>query len=166
MSAFVLMGVSGAGKTTVGKCVAADLGLTFIEGDEFHPQSNIAKMSSGVPLTDEDREPWIDAVAKAVNERRPERDAVIACSALSRFVRERLRDAVQEPLHYLLLTAERSVIAKRLQARARHYMKAGMLESQLAALEAPSDAITIDTDRPLPEVCAEAANHIRRLRTG
>jgi gluconokinase len=166
MSAFVLMGVSGAGKTTVGKRVAADLGLTFIEGDEFHPQSNIAKMSSGVPLTDEDREPWIAAVAKAVNERRPERDAVIACSALSRFVRERLRDAVQEPLHYLLLTAERSVIAKRLQARARHYMKAGMLESQFAALEAPSDAITVDVDRPLPEVCAEVANHIRRLRTG
>jgi gluconokinase len=73
---------------------------------------------------------------------------------------------VQEPLHYLFLTAERSVIAKRLQARARHYMKAGMLESQLATLEAPSDAITIDADRPLQEVCAEVANHIRRLRTG
>jgi gluconokinase len=164
MSAFVLMGVSGAGKTTVGERVAADLGLTFIEGDDFHPHDNIAKMSSGVPLTDEDRKPWIDALAKGVNERRPQRDAVIACSALSRFVRDQLRAAVREPLHYLLLTAAQPVIAKRLQARARHFMKAGMLESQFAALEAPTDAITVDVDRPLPEVCAEVANHIRRLQ--
>ena len=164
MSAFVLMGVSGAGKTTVGQRVAAELELTFLEGDQFHPQDNIAKMSSGVPLTDEDRKPWIDALAKAVNERRPKRDAVIACSALSRLVRERLRDAAQEPLHFLLLTADRSVIAKRLKVRPRHFMKAGMLESQLAALETPSDAVTVDGDRPLPEVCAEVANHIRRLR--
>jgi gluconokinase len=159
------MGVSGAGKTTIGQRVAAELDLMFIEGDQFHPQDNIAKMSSGVPLTDEDRKPWIDALAKAINERRPERDAVIACSALSRFVRERLRDAVQEPLHFLLLTADRSVIAKRLKARPRHFMKAGMLESQLAALETPSDAVTVDVDGPLPEVCADVANHIRRLQT-
>ena len=158
------MGVSGAGKTTVGKRVAADLGLTFIEGDEFHPQNNIAKMSSGVPLTDEDRAPWIGALAKGVNERRSQRDAVIACSALSRFVRDRLRAAVREPLHYLLLTADRSVIAERLKARSRHFMKAGMLESQFAALEAPLEAITIDVDRPLAEVCAEVADHVRRLQ--
>jgi gluconokinase len=158
------MGVSGAGKTTVGERVAADLGLRFIEGDDFHPRSNIAKMASGAPLTDEDRKPWIDALAKDINERRPHRDAVIACSALSRFVRDRLRAAVREPLHYLLLTADPSVIAKRLRARPHHYMKAAMLEGQLAALEAPPDAITVDVDRPLPEVCAEVADHIRRLQ--
>jgi gluconokinase len=164
MSAFVLMGVSGAGKTTVGKRVAADLGLAFIEGDEFHPQDSIAKMSSGVPLTDEDREPWIDALAKGVNERRPQRDAVIACSALSRLVRDRLRAAVREPLHYILLTVNQAVLRERLQARRHHYMKAGMLESQFTALEAPSDAITVDADRPLPKVCAEVADHVRRLQ--
>jgi gluconokinase len=165
MTAFVLMGVSGAGKSAVGERVAADLGLTFIEGDDFHPPDNIAKMSSGAPLTDHDRKPWIDALAKGVNERRPQRDVVIACSALSQFVRDRLRGAVREPLHYIFLTADPAVIRERLQARARHYMKAGMLDSQFAALETPPEAIAVDADRPLPEVCAEVASHIRRLQT-
>jgi gluconokinase len=165
MTAFVLMGVSGAGKTAVGKGVAANLALTFIEGDDFHPPDNIARMSSGIPLTDEDRKPWIDALAKGVNERRPEGDVVIACSALSHFVRNRLRAAVREPLHYIFLTADPAVIRERLQARPRHYMKAGMLDSQFAALETPPDAIAVDADRPLAEVRAEVASHIRRLRS-
>ncbi|MGH8176480.1 MAG: gluconokinase [Steroidobacter sp.] len=161
MTAFVLMGVSGAGKTTVGKRAASELGLTFIEGDDFHPRRNVEKMSSGVPLTDEDRAPWIDALAAGVNDRSPRRDVIIACSALSRSVRNRLRNAIGEPLHFVLLTADRAVIQKRLDARPRHYMKPGMLDSQLAALEAPSDAITIDVDRPLPEVCRELVARVR-----
>src|SRR5262245_11441509 len=105
MTAIVLMGVSGSGKSTVGARVARELGLTFIEADDFHPQRNVQKMAAGTPLTDEDREPWIDALASAINAREPRRDAIIACSALTTFVRTRLRAGVAEPLHFILLSA-------------------------------------------------------------
>ena len=82
------MGVAGAGKTAVGRRVAEVLELTFIEGDDFHPQSNVQKMAGGTPLTDEDRVPWIEALAQGINARQPKRDAVVACSALRRFVRD------------------------------------------------------------------------------
>jgi carbohydrate kinase (thermoresistant glucokinase family) len=164
MTAFVLMGVSGAGKTTIGRRVAEELKLVFLEGDEFHPDENVAKMSSGVALTDADREPWIDALARGVNERGADADVIIACSALSQFVRKRLRDAVAEPLHFIFLTAPPSVIEARLNARPRHFMKPGMLRSQFAALEPPANAITVDVNRPLDETCDAVATEIRKLQ--
>ena len=164
MTAFVLMGVSGAGKTTIGRRVADELGLVFLEGDEFHPAGNVAKMSSGVPLTDADREPWIDALARGVNQRDEEADVIIACSALSEVVRKRLRDAVAEPLHFIFLTAPPGVIQERLDARPRHFMKPGMLASQFAALQPPANAITVDVNRPLEETCRAVATEIGKLR--
>src|SRR5688572_4264485 len=102
MTVFVLMGVSGSGKSTVGRRVADELALTFIEGDDFHPQRNVQKLTSGTPLTDEDRAPWIDALVAAINARQPGDDAIVACSALSQFVRDRLRAGVTEPLQFIL----------------------------------------------------------------
>jgi len=155
------MGVAGSGKSTVGRRVAAQLALAFFEGDDFHPPSNVQKMAGGTPLTNEDRAPWIEALAKAINAREPRRDAVVACSALTNFVRDLLRERVAEATQFILLTADPSLIERRLTERPQHYMKAGMLESQLAALELPSDAIVIDVSRPLDAVCADVVAHIR-----
>lgn len=165
MTVFILMGVSGSGKSTVGSRVAARLGLTFIEGDEFHPQRNVEKMAAGSPLTDEDRAPWIDALVSAINTREPRRDAIVACSALSAFVRDRLRAGVADSLHFILLSADPAIIQQRLANRPRHFMKAGMLGSQLAALQWPADATVVDVSRPLEIVCADVADRISTLRT-
>lgn len=157
------MGVSGSGKSTVGRRVADELALTFIEGDDFHPQRNIQKMTAGTPLTDEDRAPWIDALVAGINARQPGGDVIVACSALSQFVRDRLRAGVREPLQFIVLSADPSIIQHRLSERPQHFMKAGMLSSQLAALDWPSDAIVVDVSRPLDEVCADVAKCIRSL---
>jgi gluconokinase len=166
MTVFVLMGVSGSGKSTVGSQVAGELAFTFIEGDDFHPQRNVQKMTAGLPLTDEDRGPWIDALLSGINGRQPRRDVVIACSALSKFVRDRLRAAVAEPLHFILLSADPTIIQKRLANRPRHFMKPGMLGSQLAALEWPADATVIDVSRSFDAVCADVVSRIRGISMG
>jgi gluconokinase len=141
--------------------VAAELALTFIEGDEFHPQSNVQKMAGGTPLTNADRTPWIEALAKGINARQPKRDAVVACSALTRFVRDLLQERVAEPTYFILLTADTSILQQRLADRPQHFMKAGMLGSQLDALEWPSDAMVIDVARPIAAVCSDVVAYIR-----
>jgi gluconokinase len=162
MTVFVLMGVSGSGKSTVGRRVAEELAWSFLEGDDFHPERNVQKMTGGLPLTDEDRAPWIDALIVAINACKP-RDALIACSALSGFVRDRLRAGVAETLHFILLSADPALVQQRLAERPRHFMKAGMLDSQLAALEWPDDAIVIDVSRPFDAVCADVVRCIRSI---
>lgn len=154
------MGVSGAGKSTVGERVAAALALPFIEGDDYHPPQNVAKMSAGIPLSDADRMPWIDALASAVNGRL-EPDVLIACSALSNAVRARLRSRLARPAHFLFLTAPPDVIEARLAQRPRHFMKAGMLGSQLKALEVPQDAVAIDVNRPLKDTTSAVTLYVR-----
>jgi gluconokinase len=166
MTVFVLMGVSGSGKSTVGSRVAEELAFSFIEGDDFHPERNVQKMARGLPLTDEDRAPWIDALIVGINARELPRDALVACSALSNFVRDRLRAGVAQTLHFILLSADPAIIQQRLALRPRHFMKAGMLDSQLAALEWPDDAIVIDVSRPFDAVCADVVRYIRSISTG
>ena len=166
MSVFVLMGVSGAGKSTVGRRAAEELTLTFLDGDDFHPRTNIDKMAAGTPLKDEDRAPWIAALAQGINERQPARDVIVACSALTRFVRDLLRESVTEPLHFILLTADPAIIQQRLTQRPPHFMKPGMLGSQLAALQWPSDAIVIDVARPFDAVCGDVVACIRAITFG
>ena len=160
MTVFVLMGVSGSGKSTVGARVAEELNLPFVEADQYHPATNVAKMSAGIPLTDADRGPWIDALASAVNAL-PEPDAVIACSALSVFVRERLVALLREPVIFVLLTGAAALIERRLRERPQHFMKAGMLDSQFAALQIPNEAHRVDVARPLEVVTREVAAYIR-----
>ena len=166
MAAFVLMGISGTGKSTIGRRVAEHLALTFIEGDDFHPQANVQRMSAGTPLTDEDRAPWIEALARAINERQPPHDAIVACSALTTFVRDLLRVRVREPVHFILLSADPAIIGQRLSQRPQHFMKPGMLGSQLAALQWPDDAIVVDVSRSFAAVCADVADHICRITGG
>jgi carbohydrate kinase (thermoresistant glucokinase family) len=160
------MGVSGAGKSTVGRRVAEQLALTFIDGDDFHPRANIDKMTAGTPLKDEDRAAWIASLAKAINTRQPSRDVIVACSALTKFVRDLLRESVTEPLHFILLTADPAIIEQRLTQRPPHFMKPAMLGSQLAALQWPSDAIVIDVARPFDAVCGDVVACIRAITFG
>jgi carbohydrate kinase (thermoresistant glucokinase family) len=164
MTAFILMGVAGSGKTTVGKQVAARLGLPFFEGDEFHPKENIDKMSSGIPLTDADRGPWIDLIVAALNKTEAS-DAIVACSALSEFVRDRLRSGLTQPPQFVWLSGDPALIEQRLQTRPQHYMKAGMLASQFAALQAPDTAHRIDIRKRVEQVVEDVIGVIERHRT-
>jgi len=142
----VLMGVSGSGKTTVGKLLAAALGWPFYEGDAYHPAANVEKMSRGEPLTDADREPWLAALATLIRGLAADgRPAVLACSALKEAYREELR---APEVVFVWLRGDEATIRARLLARHGHFMKADLLASQLATLEEPKDAIAVDVDAP------------------
>jgi gluconokinase len=148
----ILMGVSGAGKTTIGRLLAHTLGWRFLEGDDFHPPANVAKMHAGVPLTDEDRAPWLEtlrgvlaeAVARGEN-------VVLACSAL----RERYRQVLSvDPaqVRWVYLQGAPALIAKRLAARRGHFMPASLLDSQFNVLEEPREALGVDVSQGMQAV--------------
>jgi gluconokinase len=149
------MGVSGSGKSTVADRLAARLGWRFADGDSFHPASNVAKMSAGQPLTDEDRWPWLQAIAdeidclSAADER-----AVIACSALKRAYREVLMHG-RDDVRIVFLDGTQDLIAARLAARKGHFMPPGLLASQFKTLERPEAderPITVSIDAPVERI--------------
>ena len=136
-AAIVVMGVSGAGKSTIGQLLSQRLGQQMIEGDSLHPPSNVEKMSRGTPLTDEDRLPWLKAIAARIGEARQARQPVIVtCSALKRAYREILADG-HEDVGFVYLQGSKDLIAGRLTARTNHFMPPGLLDSQFAALQEP-----------------------------
>ena len=133
------MGVSGSGKSTVGRALAERLGWRFAEGDEFHSAASIAKMRAGVALTDEDRWPWLDAIAAWIRSTRANGErCVVACSALKRAYRERIA-AGRDDVRFVHLAADHDTIAARLARRTGHYMPLSLLRSQFDTLEAPLD---------------------------
>ena len=139
----ILMGVSGCGKTTIGEMLSERLGWDFIESDDFHSAQDVRKMSSGIPLTDEDRWPWLARLNTAILHKQEEHTScVVACSALKETYRMMLCADVKG-CEYVYLKGDYNLIEERMRTRA-HFMKAGMLQSQFDALEEPSDAITID----------------------
>lgn len=155
----VLMGVSGAGKTTIGERLAAALGWPFYDGDELHPAANVEKMRRGEALDDADREPWLAALANLIDGLAAEgRSAVVACSALKESYRERLR---APGVVFVWLEGDYDVIRKRLVARQDHFMKAALLPSQFATLEEPKDAIVVDVDAPPDEIVARIRAALR-----
>ncbi|MDX7953837.1 gluconokinase, GntK/IdnK-type [Lichenihabitans sp. Uapishka_5] len=132
------MGVSGCGKTTMGEALAAALGLAFVDGDDLHPAANVAKMAAGTPLDDEDRWPWLDRVGATLADRSATpAGIVIACSALRRRYRDRIRAATGSALRFIYLDAEEATMVRRLEARPNHYMPPSLVHSQFAALEPP-----------------------------
>jgi gluconokinase len=162
----IVLGVSGSGKTTVGQALAERLGVEFIEGDDYHPAANVEKMAVGIPLTDEDRWPWLRALADLVGERH-QRDAgtVLACSALRRAYREVLRATVPPAESFVIqLLADEATLRSRLKQRRGHYMPASLLDSQLATLEPlePDEAgVALDATRPELDEMAEALAAVR-----
>jgi gluconokinase len=144
----IVMGVSGAGKTTIGRQLAEALGWEFLDGDAFHPPENVAKMARGEPLTDADRAPWLDRLHDLIAQRLADSEpAVLAASALKRAYRQRL--LVDHPAVALVyLQGDHDLIDRRLNRRKGHYMPAALLQSQFAALEPPVEAVTVDIGQP------------------
>lgn len=141
------MGVAGAGKTTVGSRLAQSLGWEFFDADDFHSRANVAKIRRGEPLTEEDRDGWLTALAALVDRLvREQRDAVLACSALRASHRERLRGAHVDAVRVVYLRGDPELLAARLRARRGHFAGENLLPSQLATLEEPHDAIVVDID--------------------
>ncbi len=150
----LLMGVSGAGKTTVGWLLASQLGWEFADGDDFHPAANVEKMRNGIPLTDADRAPWLETLRVLIaGWIAAGKNAVLACSALKRAYRESLRVGPEVQIVHLRGTPQ--LLQQRLRARVGHFMTERMLESQLAALEEPEHGVVVDVDRSPAEIVAE-----------
>ena len=156
--AVVVMGVAGCGKSTVAELLAERLGWDLLEGDALHPAANVERMGAGIPLTDDDRAPWLAAIAGWMDERLAAgRSVVVACSALARRYRDTLR---RDEVTFVHLTGSPELLAERLASREHHFMKAGMLDSQLAVLEPPADDerhITLDIAAAPATLAARAA---------
>jgi gluconokinase len=155
----VVMGVSGCGKSTVGRALAQRLQVNFVEGDALHPERNVAKMAAGTPLTDADRHGWLQAVAEQLSNATAEANGVVAsCSALKRRYRDLLRTGAPD-LRFVFLHGDPALLAQRVATRAGHYMPASLLQSQLDTLEPPQPdeaAIALDIDQPADRLVAAA----------
>jgi gluconokinase len=152
----VIMGVSGSGKSTVGRLLAQDLHWTFVEGDDFHPAANIEKMRHGIPLDDNDRRPWLDAIRHRLQEAHQRgENIVLACSALKHSYQHYLAQFAPESLRYVYLVGSEELIRQRLGRRTGHFMDPALLHSQFETLEPPEEALRVDiTDAPLAIVAA------------
>ena len=159
----IVMGVSGAGKSTIGSRLAKKLGARFRDADEFHPQANVAKMASGQPLNDEDRRPWLAAIAawlKACGE--AGQPALVTCSALKRAYRDELRNGAGQ-LRFVFLKGPFEVIAERVARRRNHFMPPALLRSQFDALEEPGGdelALVVDATLPPGRIVRELAEEL------
>lgn len=158
------MGVSGCGKSTVGAAFAKALDGTYVDGDDLHPARNIAKMSTGTPLHDTDRWPWLDRVGEALTSRHE--TTIVGCSALKRAYRDRIRAKAAEPVLFVHLSGTREEIARRMENRPGHFMPASLLDSQFSALEEPQldeYAVTISIDQPLVEILKKLTGIFEKL---
>ncbi len=165
--AVVVMGVSGTGKTTVGKALAASLGAVFIDGDDQHSPESIRKMATGIALDDDDRGPWLSRLRALIEDHLVSgMPVVVACSAMKQAYRDQL-GAGDPRVHFVFLQGDLATIARRMRQREGHFMKADMLQSQLDALERPADAITVDTDAEPAAIVALALQGLvaRGVRT-
>jgi gluconokinase len=158
--AVVVMGVASCGKTAVGEALARLLDCRFIEGDRLHPAANIAKMSSGTPLTDEDRWPWLAEIGLAL---KGDDGAIATCSALKRAYRQAITKAAGRPIAFVHLSGSRVLLEERIRARKDHFMPPSLLGSQLATLEPPGmdeAAVTLDIAKPVEALVEEAKAYL------
>lgn len=153
---YLVMGVSGSGKSTVARVLAARLGAEMLDADDFHPAANVAKMSAGIPLDDSDRAGWLARLNDELRRRSGSGASVtLACSALKERYRERLRSGIGV-FRILYLRGDLETLRLRMAARLNHFMPPALLDSQLQALEEPIDALAVDTRLPVAEIVEEA----------
>lgn len=153
---FVVMGVAGSGKSSIGAGVAAAMGGTYIDGDDFHPRSNIEKMANGQPLNDDDRWPWLEMVATELA--KLDGIGLVGCSALKRAYRDFITVKAGAPVRFIYLDGSKSLIAGRMASREGHFMPTSLLDSQFAALEVPAideNAVAIDISGSEEQVVAQ-----------
>jgi gluconokinase len=163
----VVMGVSGCGKSTVGRGIAKALGLPFVEGDELHPPRNVELMAAGTPLTDADRHDWLQQVgSQLAAAAAPGVGVVVSCSALKRIYRDQLRSSAPD-VRFVFLTGPPELLHQRMHERTGHYMPASLLQSQLATLEPPGvdeAPVTIDIQQPPAEIVAQAVRELQACK--
>ena len=145
---YIVMGVAGCGKTTIGSKLARSLGVLFLDADDFHPEANLKKMSSGIPLDDSDRIPWLESLRE---ELRSNRGCVLACSALKQNYRSMLEDADRNT-RFIMLDISKETARRRLLSRANHFMPETLIDSQFDSLERPTDALVVDAEAPVDSV--------------
>jgi len=156
----VIMGVAGSGKTTIGRELAAELGWNFADADDFHPPANVAKMTAGIPLDDSDRAPWLAAIRLYIDARVDRREnAVVTCSALKEKHRAVLLGGSPD-VKLVYLRGTRDLLWERISGRQDHFMKPAMLDSQLAALEEPVNALVVDIAPSPAEIIADIRSAI------
>jgi carbohydrate kinase (thermoresistant glucokinase family) len=162
----VVMGVTGVGKTTVGRLVASQLGVAFYDADDFHSGENRRKMAAGTPLSEEDREPWLRELARRIPAWEADGGAVLACSALRARYRRQLAEPAREPV-FAFLDASAEVIRARIEDRPDHYMPSSLLDSQLATLEppGPNEALRVRANQPPEAAAREIVEAVRSRRT-
>lgn len=157
------MGVAGSGKSTVGLRLAEALGVGFHDADDFHPKANVDKMASGIPLNDDDRRPWLERMAKEMAIWEGNGGGVLACSALKQAYRNVLA-AGSSDVRFVFLHGTRALLEERIRGRSGHYMKPAMLDSQLATLEPPTDAIALDIADAPDELIRKAVDQLSRQK--
>lgn len=165
---YVVMGVSGCGKSMVGEAIAEALGPPFVEGDSLHPASNVAKMAQGIALTDDDRFPWLDRIGAKIATAGSE-GLVVSCSSLKRIYRDRLRSFAEGRVVFVFLSGSEPVLAERMRTRRGHFMPASLLKSQFATLEDPTGepgVVTIDVSPPPEQVIVSALEAIAISQAG
>ncbi|MEM7472734.1 MAG: gluconokinase [Pseudomonadota bacterium] len=163
MRCYVLMGVSGCGKSSVGTALSVTCGMDFVDGDDLHPRCNIDKMARGQALNDADRAPWLADVGRLLAKHSG--PIVIGCSALKKKYRDWIRGEVPEPVHFMHLAAPKAVLARRVARRAGHFMPPALLDSQFAALEQLERdewGGEIDISVPFENVVAQSETYVRR----
>lgn len=164
----IIMGVCGSGKSTIGKMLAGELAIDFLEGDDFHPSINREKMSRGEPLTEEERRPWIEKIREVTDQYLArETGMIVSCSALSCKSRQILGTDRQE-VELIYLSGSESILTDRMRARENHFMPASLLRSQLETLEEPGsgEALTISVDADPDELIREILSGLRKKETG
>ncbi|PJJ47724.1 gluconokinase [Hymenobacter chitinivorans] len=158
---FIIMGVSGSGKTTVGRLLAQTLGLPFFDADDFHSPENVAKMQGGTPLTDDDRQSWLTRLAASIQQWSRGPGAVLACSALKEKYRQQLSAATTESISWTLLDGPPELVRQRLEQRQNHYMSPALLNSQFATLERPAYALCLPIDAAPDYLVSQIVAHFK-----
>jgi gluconokinase len=157
---YIIMGPAGCGKSSITEALSEATGWPMIEADDHHSEANVAKQAAGQPLTDADRAAWIGSIVDTVNGE-SETNTLLACSALTPYVQERLRDELQPECHWFLLEVSEAELASRLSARKDHFMPASLLQDQLMALSAPSQAHRINGEQNIDQICANILSLIK-----
>jgi gluconokinase len=159
---FIVMGVSGCGKSSVGKALADSLGWDFYDADYFHPPENVAKMTNGIPLDDSDRAPWLASLRDMISSNlKADKPGVLACSALKERYRQQLLDS-NDGVQIVYLKGSYDLIWSRMEKRTDHYMKPHMLKGQFETLEEPTNALTMDIAMSLDDIVQEILKHMEK----